>query len=421
MLPVKRQGKGLPALIFMPFTGGSWREYSRTIPSLEEKHECIGLYLPGYGVARDVAGYTVQELAENVADTVASMGLERFVLVGHSYSGRVAAVVARFAADGDVRLKGLSGLVLIAPATFSPDPLPDDVRAQLLEMFESPPAIDDQGKQKDRQTAEQFILMNVAHTLPADVLATATEDVLLMNRAAWKSWYGDESKKDWSERIGVLQLPVLIVAGEKDPSVGPSVQEKPLLIAHGWPYSFHSYGGLVDRLAHPERHGGRIDDAFSVVIPSYPGYDFSSRPHKPMGPHAIALLFDTLMARLGYDRYVVHGGDWGAHITSLLGLHRPERVMGIHSTALALREAGAEQLSGKTPIDATEEERSFVAAEYAIWQREGAYSQLQATKPAKLAYAMLDSPVGTAAWIVEAFHAWADLKDRSFERVFSFD
>lgn len=226
MLPVKRQGEGLPALIFMPFTGGSWREYSRTIPSLENKHECIGLDLPGYGAARDVAGYTVQELAANVADTVATLGLKQFVLVGHSYSGRVAAVVARAAADGDARLKGLSGLVLIAPATFSPDPLPDDIRAQLLEMFESRPATDNRGKQKDRQTAEQFILMNVAHTLPANVLAAATEDVLLMNRAAWKSWYGDESKKDWSERIGVLQLPVLIVAGEKDPSVGPSVQEK---------------------------------------------------------------------------------------------------------------------------------------------------------------------------------------------------
>ena len=202
---------------------------------------------------------------------------------------------------------------------------------------------------------------------------------------------------------------------------GSGAAPVPLLIAHGWPYSFHSYDGLVDRLAHPERHGERIDDAFSVVIPSYPGYDFSSRPHKPMGPHAIALLFDTLMARLGYDRYIVHGGDWGAHITSLLGLHRPERVMGIHATALALREAGAEQLSGKTPLDAIEEERSFVAAEYAIWQQEGAYSQLHATKPTKLGYAMLDSPVGTAAWIVEAFHAWSNREDRSFEMLFSFD
>lgn len=195
----------------------------------------------------------------------------------------------------------------------------------------------------------------------------------------------------------------------------------PLLIAHGWPYSSHSYDGLVGQLAHPEQHGGKIDEAFSVVIPSYPGYDFSSRPPHPMGPLAIALLFDRLMTKLGYDRYAVHGGDWGAHVTSLLGFHCPEHVIGIHSTALCLREAGAEQLSGKTPAGASAEERAFAADEYAIWQREGAYSQLHATKPAKLGYAMIDSPVGTAAWIVEAFHAWSDRSEKSFEEVFSFD
>ncbi len=202
---------------------------------------------------------------------------------------------------------------------------------------------------------------------------------------------------------------------------GSGANPTPLLIAHGWPYSFHSYDGLIDQLAHPERHGGRVEDAFSVVVPSYPGYDFSDRPAQPMGPRAIAFVFDKLMARLGYDRYIVHGGDWGAHITSLLGLHRPDQVIGIHSTGLALRESGAEQLSGEVPSGASEEERVFITAEYAIWQGEGAYSQLQATKPAKLGYAMMDSPVGLAAWIVEAFHAWSDRRTRSFEELFTFD
>ena len=202
---------------------------------------------------------------------------------------------------------------------------------------------------------------------------------------------------------------------------GSGARPAPLLIAHGWPYSFHSYSGLVDRLAHPERHGGRVEDAFSVIVPSFPGYDFSSRPPVPMGPRAIAFMFDELMERLEYDRYLVHGGDWGAHITSLLGYHRPARVAGIHSTALALREAGAEQLTGKTPAGADGEQKAFVAEEYAIWRREGAYSNVHATKPAKLGYAMLDSPVGVAAWIVEAFHAWSDRRDRSFTDLFSFD
>ena len=202
---------------------------------------------------------------------------------------------------------------------------------------------------------------------------------------------------------------------------GSGPNPTPLLIAHGWPYSFHSYDRLLDQLAHPERYETSSEAAFSVVVPSYPGYDFSGRPSHPMGPRAVAFLFDRLMAELGYDRYIVHGGDWGAHITSLLGIHRPERVLGIHSAALALREAGAEQLTGQVPEHAGAEESAFVASEYAIWQNEGAYSQLQATKPAKLGYALMDSPVGLAAWIVEAFHAWSDRRSRSFEELFSFD
>ena len=202
---------------------------------------------------------------------------------------------------------------------------------------------------------------------------------------------------------------------------GSGPRPRPLLIAHGWPYSFHSYTHLVDSLCHPERHGGRVEDAFSVVIPSYPGYDFSARPAAPLGPRAVAFLFDELMGRLGYARYVVHGGDWGAHITSLLGFHRPARVAGIHTMALALREAGAEQLTGRIPPDASAEQQAFVADEYTRWQQEGAYSQLHATKPAKLAYAMLDSPVGVAAWIIEAFHAWSDRSERAFEELFTRD
>ena len=151
---------------------------------------------------------------------------------------------------------------------------------------------------------------------------------------------------------------------------GSGATPRPLLLAHGWPYSFHSYSHLIDRLAHPERHGGRMEDAFSVVIPSYPGYDFSQRPTMPMGPREIALLFDDLMDILGYDRYVVHGGDWGAHVTSLLGFQRPQRVAGIHSLGIALRHASAEQLTGKVASDASDEEKAFVASEMATWSRE---------------------------------------------------
>jgi pimeloyl-ACP methyl ester carboxylesterase len=200
---------------------------------------------------------------------------------------------------------------------------------------------------------------------------------------------------------------------------GPS--PRPLLIAHGWPNSFNSYAQMVEQLAHPERFGGRIEDAFSVVVPSYPGYDFSSRPNDPMGPEAIGRLFGKLMERLGYDRYVVHGGDWGAHVASTLALHRPDNVAGIHMLGLAMRATGAQQLTGEVPADASDEEKTFIAAEAAIWRGEGAYAAIHATKPLKLAYAMADSPVGVAAWIVEAFHVWSDRQTRSFEEIFTPD
>lgn len=89
---------------------------------------------------------------------------------------------------------------------------------------------------------------------------------------------------------------------------GSGTSPRPLLIAHGWPYSFHSYTHLVERLAHPERFGGLEEDAFTVVIPSYPGYDFSGRPQVPIGPQKIAMMFDELMSVLGHDKYMAHGG-----------------------------------------------------------------------------------------------------------------
>jgi pimeloyl-ACP methyl ester carboxylesterase len=103
---------------------------------------------------------------------------------------------------------------------------------------------------------------------------------------------------------------------------GSGPAPRPLLIMHGWPYSFHTR--LVDRLAHPEQFGGDVADAFNVVIPSFPGYGFSSCPSTPLGPRAIAGVFNRLMARtLGYYRYLAHGGDWGCYTDSLLGLdHR---------------------------------------------------------------------------------------------------
>jgi len=203
---------------------------------------------------------------------------------------------------------------------------------------------------------------------------------------------------------------------------GSGAAPRPLLLVHGWPYSFNSYARLVERLAHPERFGGREEDAFSVVVPSLPGYGFSDRPLTPIGPLRIAEIFDRLMTEvLGYEHYVVHGGDWGSAIAEMLGFYHAARVDGIHLTMLSVRHHGAAPRTNDVPFDATAEERAFASREASLWRDESAYARIHATKPLKLAYAMADSPVGAAAWIVEAFHAWADLRNRRFDDVFTRD
>ena len=207
----------------MPFLGGSRREWEQVIDLLREDSVCLGVDLPGFGESRDVPGYSVEEMAESLIETIASLELGRFVLVGHSMAGKVSAVVARRAADGDARVKGLEGLVLVAPSPPGPEPMADKKRSQMMDSLGGEPRVE-RGERKDRAAAEVFIEENAAGDLAPAVFEMAVEDVLRMNRAAWRAWLESGSKEDWSERVGVLRLPVLLVAGDKDGSLGPEVQ-----------------------------------------------------------------------------------------------------------------------------------------------------------------------------------------------------
>lgn len=197
---------------------------------------------------------------------------------------------------------------------------------------------------------------------------------------------------------------------------------RPLLLVHGWPYSFASYLHMIEPLAHPERFGGREDDAFSVVIPSLPGFDFSPPAPTPIGPRRIASLFSRLMTEtLGYDDYLVHGGDWGSAIAEMLAFHHRASVRGIHLTMLSVRHHCAALRTGSVGENADAHERAFAMHEAGLWKNESAYARIQATKPLKLGYSMFDSPLGVAAWISEAFHAWSDLSRRPFSDAVSMD
>ncbi len=177
----------------------------------------------------------------------------------------------------------------------------------------------------------------------------------------------------------------------------------PLVITHGWPGSFVEFEALVEPLAHPERFGGRIEDAFDVVVPSMPGYAWSSAPPKPITTRDIAHLWDELMTRmLGYPRYVAQGGDWGSLVASWLGVDFPQRVAAIHINLMGLRPYVGE---GSAPLTPAEE--AWLAQAQARLRREAGYQAIQGTKPQTLAYGLTDSPVGLAAWVVEKFHGWS--------------
>jgi microsomal epoxide hydrolase len=196
--------------------------------------------------------------------------------------------------------------------------------------------------------------------------------------------------------------------------VGEANGKRPLIVTHGWPGSHYEFWDAIDRLAFPSRFGGSAADAFDVVAPSLPGFGFSGKPAKPFGPRATAALFDKLMTQeLGYSRYIAQGGDWGSLVSSLLAMdHAACAACHVNMASLA-RTADAQPQ--------TDEEKQWAQTMGAMMQLEGAYFQQQSTKPQTLAMALMDSPVGTAAWILEKFHGWSDLRGGRLEDVYSKD
>jgi pimeloyl-ACP methyl ester carboxylesterase len=182
--------------------------------------------------------------------------------------------------------------------------------------------------------------------------------------------------------------------------VGEAQGRRPLLITHGWPGGVLEFYDSIGPLAFPSAHGGKPEDAFDLVIPALPGYGFSGKPEKPLGQRATASVWQALMARLGYDRYLAQGGDWGGMVTSWLALEQPGCI-GAHLNMIGFRPTPA------TPQ--TDAEAAWLTRTQMMMQAEGAYFMQQATKPQTLAMALMDSPVGAAAWILEKFHGWSDL------------
>jgi pimeloyl-ACP methyl ester carboxylesterase len=169
----------------------------------------------------------------------------------------------------------------------------------------------------------------------------------------------------------------------------------PLIMTHGWPGSVVELLETVGPLTDPTEHGGRAEDAFHLVLPSLPGFGFSGEPTEVgWDPGRVARAWAELMSRLGYRRYVAQGGDVGASVTDAMGRQAPDGLLGIHLNLLVT------VLAAPQPAE-SEEERAAANALAAIRATGFGYFLEQATRPQTIGYALLDSPVALAAWLLD--------------------
>ncbi|WP_138731823.1 epoxide hydrolase family protein [Modestobacter excelsi] len=177
----------------------------------------------------------------------------------------------------------------------------------------------------------------------------------------------------------------------------------PLVVNHGWPGSIIEQLKIIDRLTDPTAHGGTAADAFHVVVPSMPGYGFSGKPTSTgWGPERMGRAWAELMQRLGYDRYVAQGGDWGAFVVDQMGLQAPEGLLAVHTNMPATVPADVDRaLAAGDPPPAglsAEERRAYQQLVATFGQVQ--YAQYMAARPQTL-YGIADSPVGLAAWLLD--------------------
>lgn len=177
----------------------------------------------------------------------------------------------------------------------------------------------------------------------------------------------------------------------------------PIIITHGWPGSIVEFHKVIDALADPTAHGGSAKDAFHVVIPCLPGYGFSGKPAATgTSVEKIGRMWGTLMARLGYTRYVAQGGDWGSMVTQSMGMTETEHCAGIHINMPIVAP------DPDTMGDLTEREQAALADMGAYVEKGSGYSKQQSTYPQTLGYGLADSPVGQMTWVIEKFYMWTD-------------
>ncbi|MFC0268965.1 alpha/beta fold hydrolase [Kushneria aurantia] len=211
MLPLIDRGEGSPAFVMMHFFGNSHREWLEVIPHLEADYRCVALDMPGFGDAAHETDFDVRSMADRVAQTIETLSLDRVVLVGHSFSGKVAMLLA------SRRPPWLESLILVAPAPAGPQPVSDAERS-----FQ-------QAFDHSREQAEQFIDGAIAQPLSDERYRDAVEDAMRASPEAWQAWPRDGSREDYADEVGVLDYPAIVIVGDRDPSLPPQTQRERVL------------------------------------------------------------------------------------------------------------------------------------------------------------------------------------------------
>lgn len=227
-------------------------------------------------------------------------------------------------------------------------------------------------------------------------------------------WRTHESRLNqlpqFTAQVNGCRIHFLHITAAERPGRPPA---RAIVLAHGWPSCFVEMLALADRLAHPARYGSEAE-AFDVVIPTLPGFLFSELPNGPLTRAAIAgLITELLVEELGYESFGYFGGDIGGVVGASIAAANPRRVIGLHQIHPSFPDSFAQP-----PL--TDEERSFLASEESYDVTDGGYSAIMGTRPDTVAAALIDSPIGLAAWIVDKYRDWSDC-DGDLATRFDFD
>lgn len=238
---------------------------------------------------------------------------------------------------------------------------------------------------------------------PVEPWAAGTDMDELQRLARY--WADGYDWPHWQKVINELPSHFAAVAGHRLHFLkfeGETPDATPIVLTNGWPSTFYEMVELAQRLAHPSRFGLVGQAAFTAIVPSLPGFTFSSqRPTLPADVPTHEIWHRLMTDELGYGRYMAHGGDLGAGTTSRLAAAHPEAVLGIHLMAVGTP-------PHTDPASLTADEQAYLER-VAAWTRdEGGYMHQQSTRPVTLAYGLSDSPTGLLAWMLDKYHAWSD-------------